>query len=219
MEGHQSPAVKRIRDDFIQDARATPEIFRWAKPFAAILTVISPNGISRAAACDRKLAANPSNADFDPFFLLCVRVQLDRRTFRCYGITAPHFGLEVRGPLIADHLQQTRRLRGTLVGSLKLAYKPSWRRVGHKRLPFSLLSAPPLCTQQVRPHHVVVERVEKFIEEPTPQTGFHANISATRPGYRNEDASLLKVIRNQCRPTSQAKMCARNPSAESSPCS
>jgi hypothetical protein len=83
--------VKRIRDDFIQAAQATPGIIRWAKPFAAILNrFISPNGISRAAACDRKLAANPSNADFDPIFLIMREVQLDRRTFRWlwnYGAT------------------------------------------------------------------------------------------------------------------------------------
>jgi hypothetical protein len=42
-----------------------PEIIRWIKPFADILNwFISPNGIRRATACDRWLAANPSDAEF-----------------------------------------------------------------------------------------------------------------------------------------------------------
>ncbi|HKW28673.1 MAG TPA: hypothetical protein VJT54_05010 [Verrucomicrobiae bacterium] len=61
--------MKRISDGLIRDARATPEIIRWAKPCAAILNwLISTNGFSRAAACDRNLAANPSNADVSPIF-------------------------------------------------------------------------------------------------------------------------------------------------------
>ena len=89
---HQSPAMKRIKDDFIQDARAMPGIIRWVKSFAAILNWwISPNGFNRAAACDRKPAANPSHADFGPIFPIIHEIQPDRRTFRRHGIAAPHF--------------------------------------------------------------------------------------------------------------------------------
>ena len=113
---HQSPAVKRIRNGLIHDARATPGTIRRAKPFAAILNwFISPNGISRAAACDRKPAANLSHADFGPIFLVMHEIQPGRRTFPPAAELRRHIlaGSHV-GPLAANHLQQTRCLRRKL---------------------------------------------------------------------------------------------------------
>src|SRR5208282_4443252 len=93
---HQSPAAKKIRNDFIQDVRAAPGIIRWAKPFASTLNwLISPNGIIWGAACDRQPAAHSSNADFGSIFLIMHEVQLDRRT----------------GPLAAFRYQKTRSQR------------------------------------------------------------------------------------------------------------
>ena len=110
----QAPKSRREENQgrFHPGRPGQPEIIRWAKPFAAILNwLISPNGISRAAACDRKPAANPSNADFGPIFLIMHEVQPDRRTFPLATEFRRHsFAWSQGGPLAANHILQTRRL-------------------------------------------------------------------------------------------------------------
>src|SRR5208282_6210107 len=131
---HQSPAVKRIRDGLVHDARATRGTIRWAAPFAAILSrFISPNGIRRAAACNRKPAANPSHADFGPIFLIMHEIQPDRRTFapatelRRHILAWRHYG-----PLATSRLQQTwclRRKLGRVVEIGVISPVACWRAI------------------------------------------------------------------------------------------
>src|SRR5208283_5220775 len=130
---HQSPAAKKVRDDFIQDARAMPEIVRWTKPFAAILNwFINPNGMRRAAACDRKPAANPTNADFGLIFLKVTEDQRDRRTIPpATVLPGPRFGLEPGWPTdCGPHFANLASLAEAWSGRQNWHQKPSGERVG-----------------------------------------------------------------------------------------
>ena len=119
----------KMRNHFIPADRATLGIIRWAKPFTAIMKgLISPKGISRAAARGCELATDLLNADFVRMFLIVQELHQTDRPFykpRNYGTAF------WPGTTLAHWLRTTFSklgvFGGSLVGSSKLASKAQLR--------------------------------------------------------------------------------------------
>jgi len=99
---HQSPAVKRIRDDFIQDAPSTPENLRWAKPshiLNGLFTQMESVGQPLATASWRKSVKMLISI---PFFLIMRETSTGRKFRWLWNYGATFCGGGTAGPLIAN---------------------------------------------------------------------------------------------------------------------